>query len=144
VTSYEATSDLWWKNAIIYCVDIDSFRDTNGDGVGDLNGLTRKIDYLAGLGITCLWLQPFYPSPDRDNGYDVSDHYGIDPRYGSHGDLVELVRTARERGIRVVADLVINHTSNEHPWFRMAGDRASPFHDYYVWADEDRPMPRTV
>jgi maltose alpha-D-glucosyltransferase/alpha-amylase len=136
VTSAEATSDLWWKNAIIYCVDVDSFLDTDGDGVGDFNGLTAKVDYLASLGITCLWLQPFYPSPDRDNGYDVSDYYGVDPRYGTLGDVVELIRTARERGIRVIADLVVNHTSTEHPWFQAAGDRSSPFHDYYVWADQ--------
>ncbi len=136
MTAYQATSDLWWKNAIIYCVDVDSFLDTDGDGTGDLYGLTQKIDYLAGLGVTCLWLQPFYPSPDRDNGYDVSDYYGVAPRYGTLGDFVELVRTARERGIRVIADLVVNHTSNEHPWFQAAGDRESPFHDFYVWADE--------
>ena len=136
MTSAEATSDLWWKNAIFYCVDVDSFLDTNGDGIGDVNGLTAKIDYLAGLGVTCLWLQPFYPSPDKDNGYDVSDYYGVDPRYGSLGDIVELIRTARERGIRVIADLVVNHTSSEHPWFKAAGDRSSPYHDYYVWADE--------
>jgi len=139
MTATQATSDLWWKNAIVYCVDIDSFLDTNGDGVGDLNGLTQKIDYLAGLGITCLWLQPFYPSPDRDNGYDVTDYYGVDPRYGSLGDFVELVRTARERGIRVIGDLVVNHTSIDHPWFQAAGDRESRFHDFYVWADEPPP-----
>jgi maltose alpha-D-glucosyltransferase/alpha-amylase len=139
VTAFEATSDLWWKNAVIYCVDVDSFLDTDGDGIGDLNGLTRRIDYLAGLGVTCLWLQPFYPSPDRDNGYDVSDYFGVDPRYGTLGDVVELVRAARERGIRVIADLVINHTSDQHPWFQAAGDRESPFHDFYVWADEEPP-----
>jgi trehalose synthase len=134
-----ATSDLWWKNAIIYCLDIDSFRDLDGDGVGDLRGVTQKIDYLAGIGITCLWLQPFYPSPDRDNGYDIADYYGVDPRYGTLGDFVELVRTATERGIRVIADLVVNHTSIDHPWFRAAGDRSSKYHDFYVWSDERPP-----
>ena len=135
----QGVGDLWWKNAVIYCVDVDSFRDANGDGIGDLRGLAERIDYLAGIGITCLWLQPFYPSPDRDNGYDVSDYYGVDPRYGSLGDLVEVVRTARERGVRVIADLVVNHTSVDHPWFQAAGDRDSPFHDFYVWSDERPP-----
>ena len=137
--SLEATSDLWWKNAVIYCVDTASFLDTNGDGVGDLDGLTRRIDYLAGLGITCLWLMPFYPSPDRDDGYDVADYYGIADKYGSLGDLVELVRTARERGIRVIADLVINHTSIDHPWFQMARQGHPVYRDFYVWADEKPP-----
>jgi trehalose synthase len=131
-----ATSDLWWKNAIIYCLDVESFLDLNGDGVGDIAGITQKVEYLSNLGVTCLWLQPFYPSPNRDNGYDVSDYYDVDPAYGSLGDLVDLIRTARERGIRVIADLVVNHTSVEHPWFQAAGDRESPFHDFYVWADE--------
>ncbi|HYI23132.1 MAG TPA: alpha-amylase family protein [Candidatus Limnocylindrales bacterium] len=133
-----ATADLWWKNAIIYCVDVDSFLDLDGDGVGDLPGLTQKIDYLAGIGVSCLWLQPFYPSPDRDNGYDITDYYGVDPRYGNLGHVVELIRSADERGMRVIADLVVNHTSVDHPWFQAAGDRNSPYHDYYVWAD-DRP-----
>ena len=135
----QAASDVWWKNAIVYCVDVDSFLDTNGDGVGDLQGIARKIDYLAGLGVTCLWLQPFYPSPDRDNGYDVTDYYNVDPRYGSLGDIVELIRTANEHGIRVIADLVVNHTSVDHPWFQAAGERDSPFHDFYVWSDERPP-----
>ncbi len=138
--SLEATSDLWWKNAIIYCVDTQAFLDTNGDGVGDLNGLTQRIDYLAGLGVTCLWLMPIYPSPERDHGYDVVDYYGVAEKYGTLGDVVELVRTARERGIRVIADLVVNHTSSEHPWFQAARkDRNSIYHDFYVWADEKPP-----
>ena len=135
----QETSDLWWKNAIIYCLDVESFLDHDGDGVGDLRGTAQKIDYLAGIGITCLWLQPFYPSPDRDNGYDVSDYYSVDPQYGTLGDFVELVRAADERGIRVIADLVVNHTSVDHPWFKAAGDRESPYHDYYVWSDERPP-----
>ncbi len=139
MSAIQATSDLWWKNAIVYCVDVGSYSDTNGDGVGDLHGLIQKLDYLAGLGVTCLWLQPFYPSPRRDNGYDITDYYAVDPRYGTLGDLVELVRTARERGIRVIADLVVNHTSIDHPWFQAAGDRESSFHDFYVWSDERPP-----
>ena len=135
--SDKATSDLWWKNAVIYCLDVELFADGNGDGVGDFPGLTDRIEYLAGLGVTCLWLMPFYPTPNRDNGYDIADYYGVDPRLGSLGDVVELLRTARERGIRVIADLVVNHTSVDHPWFQAArADRRSPYRDYFVWADE--------
>ncbi|HEV7300664.1 MAG TPA: alpha-amylase family protein [Tepidisphaeraceae bacterium] len=134
--STEATSDLWWKNAILYCVDTQAFLDTNGDGVGDLYGLTRRMDYLANLGVTCLWLMPIYPSPEQDHGYDVADYFNVASKYGTLGDLVELVRTARDRGIRVIADLVVNHTSSDHPWFQIARrDRDSIYHDFYVWAD---------
>jgi trehalose synthase len=135
----EATSDLWWKNAVIYCVDTQAFLDTNGDGIGDLDGLTQRIDYLAGLGVTCLWLMPIYPSPERDYGYDVADYYGVADKYGTLGDLVELVRTARDRGIRVMADLVVNHTSIEHPWFQMARKGHPIYRDFYVWAAEKPP-----
>ena len=135
-----ATSDLWWKTAVVYCVDVETFLDWDGDGRGDIAGLVQRIDYLAELGVTCLWLMPFYPTPDRDDGYDVTDHYGVDPRLGSHGDLVELLRTARDRGIRVIADLVVNHTSDRHPWFRSArGGPDSPYRDWYVWRDEPPP-----
>ena len=118
--SDKATFDLWWKNAIVYCVDVELFADSNGDGCGDFPGLTDKVDYLAGLGVTCVWLMPFYPTPNKDNGYDISDFYGVDPRLGSLGDLVEFLRAARERGIRVIADLVVNHTSDQHPRFQSA------------------------
>ena len=135
--SLKATSDLWWKNAVIYCLDVETFYDGNGDGGGDLRGLTERIDYLGGIGVSCIWLMPFYASPRRDDGYDISDFYGVDQRLGTHGDLVELVRTARDRGIRVIADLVVNHTSDQHPWFQAArADRDSPFRDFYVWSDE--------
>jgi trehalose synthase len=135
--SIRATSDLWWKNAVVYCVDVEYFQDSDGDGVGDLPGLTERIDYLAGLGVTCLWLMPFYPSPNKDNGYDISDFYGVDPRLGTLGDFVELTRAARERGIRIIADLVVNHTSDEHPWFKAArSSKDSPYRDFYVWVDE--------
>jgi maltose alpha-D-glucosyltransferase/alpha-amylase len=141
----KAAYDLWWKNAVIYCVDVELFADANGDGVGDFPGLTDKVDYLAGLGVTCIWLMPFYPTPNKDNGYDISDFYGVDPRLGTLGDLVEFLRAARERGIRVIADLVVNHTSDQHPWFQSArSDPASPFRDFYVWADEQPEGPKDV
>src|SRR4051794_5040077 len=131
------TSDLWWKNAVVYCVDVETFADGNGDGIGDLMGLTERIDYLAGLGVTCLWLLPIYPSPRRDDGYDITDFYGIDPRFGTLGDFVELVRTANDRGMRVLLDLVLNHTSDQHPWFVDArSNPESPYRDFYCWATE--------
>ncbi len=133
------TSDLWWKTAVVYCLDVETFLDLDGDGSGDLPGLVNRIDYLADLGVTCLWLMPFYPTPDRDDGYDITDFYGVDSRLGNHGDLVELIRTARDRGMRVIADLVVNHTSDRHPWFKAArSSQNSPYRDYYVWRS-DRP-----
>jgi len=136
----KATGDVWWKNAVVYCVDVATFLDSDGDGIGDLAGLTDRIDYLAGIGVSCLWLMPFYPSPRRDDGYDVTDFYGIDGRFGTPGDFVELIRTAGDRGIRVIADLVPNHTSIDHPWFQSArAGRDSRYRDFYVWADEKPP-----
>ena len=132
----KATSDLWWKNAVVYCLDVETFLDSDGDGCGDLRGLTDRIDYLAGIGVSCLWLMPFYPSSQRDDGYDITDFYGVDGRLGTPGDFAELIRTAADRGIRVIADLVMNHTSADHPWFAAGRDRSSPYHDFYVWADE--------
>ena len=131
------TSDVWWKTAVVYCLDVETFLDSDGDGTGDLAGLVQRIDYLADLGVTCLWLMPIYPTPDRDDGYDVTDLYGIDPRLGDHGDFVELVRTARDRGMRVILDLVVNHTSDRHPWFRAARSSPdSPYREWYVWSDD--------
>jgi maltose alpha-D-glucosyltransferase/alpha-amylase len=127
--------DLWYKQAVIYCLDVEKFLDSNGDGIGDLGGLERRLDYLAGLGVTCVWLQPFYPSPNRDNGYDVADYLGVDPRYGTLGDFVELMNRAQQYGLRVIVDLVVSHTSNRHPWFQAArADPASPYRGYYVWS----------
>lgn len=132
------TADLWYKNAIGYCIDPETFLDSDGDGIGDLHGVTQRIDYLAEIGVNCIWLMPFYPSPRVDYGYDISDFYGVDPRFGDHGDLVELVRLAHDRGIRVIIDIVINHTSDQHPWFRnSARSTTSRYRDYYVWRAED-------
>jgi maltose alpha-D-glucosyltransferase/alpha-amylase len=127
--------DLWYKNAIIYCLDVEKYLDVNGDGVGDFEGLTRRLDYLSGLGVTCVWLQPFYPSPNKDNGYDVSDYYGIHPKHGSLGEFVDFMNHAGQLGIRVIVDLVVNHTSNRHPWFQSARkDPRSPYRNWYVWS----------
>jgi trehalose synthase len=140
----KVTGDVWWKNSVIYCLDVETFLDTDGDGCGDLPGLCERLDYLSGLGVDCLWLMPFMPSCQRDDGYDVTDFYGVDERLGTHGDLVDVVRTARGSGMRVIADLVVNHTSDQHPWFRQAREsRDSPFHDFYVWRDE-KPEEKSV
>lgn len=134
------TSDLWWKTAVVYCLDVETFMDWDGDGVGDFQGLCQRIDHLAELGVTCLWLMPFYPTGDRDDGYDITDHYGVDPRLGTHGDVVELVRTAQDRGMRVIVDLVVNHTSDRHPWFRAARRSTdNPYRDFYVWRSDPPP-----
>jgi trehalose synthase len=133
----DVTADLWWKNAVIYCLDVQTYADSDGDGIGDFAGMTSKVDYLAGLGITCIWLMPFYPAADKDDGYDITEQYAIDSRLGSFGDFAEFVRTARDRGMRVIADLVVNHTSDQHPWFQSARrSRESRFRDFYVWRDE--------
>ncbi|HEY9295668.1 MAG TPA: alpha-amylase family protein, partial [Phormidium sp.] len=126
----------WYKNAIVYSLDVETFLDSDGNGVGDFQGLTNCLDHLSGLGITCLWLLPFYPSPNRDNGYDVMDYYGVDPRLGTLGDFVEFMHQAKERGIRVIIDLVVNHTSIEHPWFQASrSDKNCQYRDYYVWEE---------
>ena len=138
--NFTDTADLWWKNAVIYCADVQTFLDLDGDGQGDLRGMTRRIDYLADLGITCLWLMPFYPTADRDDGYDITDFYGVDPRLGTSGDFVELVQTCRSRGIRVIIDFVMNHTSVRHPWFREAlRSTDSPRRNWYVWRSSSPP-----
>ncbi len=128
-------NDLWYKNAVIYCLSVETFMDANGDGVGDLQGLLLRLDYLQGLGVTAIWLMPFQPSPQRDDGYDISDYYGVDPRYGTLGDFVEFTHGCKQRGIRVLIDLVVNHTSDQHPWFQSARrDKDSPYRDWYVWS----------
>jgi len=135
--------ERWYKEAIIYCLDVETFQDSDGDGVGDLRGLTSRLDYLARLGVTCLWLNPIHPSPGRDDGYDVTDYYNVNPRIGTLGDFVEFVHQAENRGLRVIIDLVVNHTSDQHPWFVEArSDPDSPKRDWYVWSDE-RPTDLT-
>lgn len=138
----KATSDLWWKDAVIYCIDIKTWLDSNDDGWGDFPGATRRLDYLRNLGVNCLWLMPFYPSPLRDDGYDVSDYYTVHSRMGDLGDFVEFVRTANNLGMRVIIDMVLSHTSDQHPWFQRARhDRNSVYRDYYLWADEPPEFP---
>jgi maltose alpha-D-glucosyltransferase / alpha-amylase len=128
-------NDLWYKNAIVYCLSVATYMDADGDGIGDFKGLMRRLDYLQGLGVTAIWLMPFQPSPGRDGGYDIADHYNVDPKYGTLGDFVEFTHGCKQRGMRVLIDLVVNHTSDEHPWFRDA--RRSPdskYRNWYVWS----------
>jgi maltose alpha-D-glucosyltransferase / alpha-amylase len=128
-------NDLWYKNAIIYCLSVSTFMDADGDGIGDFPGLMNRLDYLQGIGVTAIWLMPFQPSPFRDDGYDVADYYGVDPRYGTLGDFVEFTHGCKQRGIRVLIDLVVNHTSDKHPWFQEArSDPRSKYRDWYVWS----------
>jgi trehalose synthase len=141
--STRSTSDQWWKNGVVYCLDVETFLDGDGDGVGDIAGLIERVDYLAGIGVTALWLMPYYPTPDRDDGYDIVDFYNVDHRLGTLGQFVELIRTAHDRGMRVIVDLVVNHTSVQHPWFQSArSDPASPFRDWYVWVDKPTDDPQ--
>jgi maltose alpha-D-glucosyltransferase / alpha-amylase len=130
---------LWYKDAILYELHVKAFFDSTDDGVGDFRGLIEKLDYLQDLGVTALWLLPTYPSPLRDDGYDISDYMNVQPAYGSVEDFEAFVEAAHSRGLRVITELVMNHTSDQHPWFRAArSDPASPFRDYYVWSDTDR------
>ena len=131
--------DLWYKDAIFYQTNSRAFHDSNADGHGDIKGLTQKLDYLQELGVDCLWLMPIYPSPLRDDGYDIADFYNIAEPFGSVQDLKELLDSAHSRNIRIIMDLVLNHTSDQHPWFQAArADRNSPYRDYYVWSDTDQ------
>lgn len=126
----------WWKNSVIYQIYPRSFQDSNGDGIGDIRGIINRLDYLEDLGIDAVWLSPVCKSPQDDNGYDISDYQDIDPVFGTLADMEELIRRAGERGIRIIMDLVLNHTSDEHPWFLEAKkSRDNPYHDYYVWRD---------
>ena len=135
----QPSSDAWWKRGVVYQVYVRSFQDTNGDGVGDLNGVRRRLDHVAGLGATGIWLNPIHPSPNHDWGYDVADYLAIDPELGTLDDFDRLVTAAGERGIGVILDLVPNHTSDVHPWFEEArSSRSSTRRDWYVWADPAR------
>jgi maltose alpha-D-glucosyltransferase / alpha-amylase len=133
-------NDLWYKNAVIYCLHVGTYMDANGDGIGDFTGLMRRLDYLHGLGVTAIWLMPFQTSPNRDDGYDVADYYNVDSRYGTLGDFVEFTHGAKQRGIRVIIDLVVNHTSDKHPWFKEARkDPDSKYRDWYIWSKKKPP-----
>lgn len=127
--------DLWYKNAVIYSLDLETFMDANGDGTGDFEGLTLRLDYLHALGVDTIWLAPFQPTPNKDNGYDISDYYGVDQRHGSSGNFVEFIHQAQKRGIKVIIDLVVNHTSRQHPWFKDArSSKDAKYRDWYVWS----------
>ena len=131
---------LWYKDAVIYELPVKSFADGNADGVGDFQGLSGKLDYLQGLGVTCLWLLPFFPSPLRDDGYDIADYVTVHPSYGTLDDFKKFLQAAHERGLQVLIELVLNHTSDQHPWFQRArlAPSGSPERDYYVWSDTDQ------
>jgi len=132
------TSSLWYKNAVFYEISVRAFKDSNGDGHGDLQGLTEKLDYLQDLGVDCIWIMPIYPSPLRDDGYDIADYYSVDKTYGSLDDFKVLIEAAHQRNIRIIMDLVLNHTSDQHPWFQASrSDKNSPYRDYYVWSDDN-------
>jgi maltose alpha-D-glucosyltransferase / alpha-amylase len=130
------SGDLWYKSGVIYELYVKGFRDSNGNGRGDIRGVIEKLDYLQRLGIGCIWLLPLYPSPGRDDGYDIMDYYQIHPDYGTLDDFRRLIEEAHARNIRVMTDLVVNHTSDSHPWFVDAKrGPESPYFDYYVWSE---------
>lgn len=131
---------LWYKEALIYCLNVESFMDGNGDGIGDFPGLIRRLDYLEGIGAGAVWLMPFQPSPRKDHGYDVADYYSVDPRFGTLGDFAEFTHECEQRGIRVLMDLVFNHTSDQHPWFQESrSSPESPKRDWYIWSEKEPP-----
>ncbi len=130
---------FWYKDAIFYQIYVRAFRDSNADGHGDIRGLTQKLDYLQELGVDCIWLMPIYPSPLKDDGYDIADFYNIARTFGTLEDLKALIEAAHQRDIRIIMDLVLNHTSDQHPWFQASrADRNSAYRDYYVWSDTDQ------
>ena len=129
----------WWKEAVVYQIYPRSFKDSNGDGVGDLNGITSKLDYIKSLGINTVWLNPVYSSPNTDNGYDVSDYRNIMKEFGTMADFDRMLKGMHERGIKLVMDLVVNHSSNQHEWFKQSrSSRTSPYRNYYHWWNADR------
>ncbi len=128
---------MWYKNTVLYSLDVKAYYDSNGDGTGDLQGVISKLGYIRSLGVNCIWLLPFFPSPKLDNGYDVVDFYNVDPLLGSLGDFVRLIDEAKERGIRIIIDLIANHTSVKHPWFlESESSRESKYRHYYIWDDD--------
>ena len=131
---------LWYKDAVIYQLHVKAFFDADNDGIGDFAGLSRKLDYLQELGVTALWLLPFYPSPLRDDGYDIADYRNVNPSYGNMRDFRQFVRECHDRGMRVITELVINHTSDQHPWFQRArtAKPGSNHRNFYVWSDNDQ------
>ena len=130
------TNQSWWKSAVIYQIYPRSFQDSNNDGIGDLPGIIERLDYLATLGIDAIWLSPVYRSPNDDNGYDISDYEAIGDEYGSMDDMDRLIAEANQRNIKIIMDLVVNHTSDEHPWFQQAlQGKDNPYHDFFVWRD---------
>ncbi|HCV79009.1 MAG TPA: alpha-amylase, partial [Pseudomonas sp.] len=131
---------LWYKDAVIYQVHVKSFFDSNNDGIGDFPGLIEKLDYIASLGVNTIWLLPFYPSPRRDDGYDIAEYRGIHPDYGTMADAKRFIAEAHARGLRVITELVINHTSDQHPWFQRArrAKMGSAARNFYVWSDDDQ------
>ena len=131
----------WWKEAVVYQIYPRSFCDSNGDGIGDLPGIIGKLDYLKELGVDALWLSPIYPSPNADNGYDISDYRGIMKEFGTMEDFDRLLEGAHGRGIRIVLDLVVNHTSDEHPWFLESKKGVEPYRDYYIWKKSEQGRP---
>ncbi|WP_338868032.1 alpha-amylase family protein [Spirosoma sp. SC4-14] len=133
----EFIEELWYKNSLLYSVDVEVFNDSDNDGIGDFNGLTQQLGYLKQLGVSTIWLAPFQPTPNQDDGYDISDFYGIDPRLGTDRDFAKFIEQAKQHNIRVMMDLVTNHTSNQHPWFRQARQhKNSPYRSWYVWSNE--------
>ncbi|HET6255238.1 MAG TPA: alpha-amylase family protein [Puia sp.] len=131
----ETAADRWYKNSFIYNLDVHTFQDSDGDGIGDFRGLIARLPYLKGLGVDCIWLAPFQPSPRRDDGYDVTDYYGVDTACGTRGDLAQFIYRAHSLGIRVIMDMVLDHSSDQHPWFlRASADTSSPWHRYYFWS----------
>ena len=135
-------NEKWWKKAVVYQIYPKSFQDSNGDGFGDLQGIIKRLDYLETLGINAIWLSPVFKSPQADNGYDISDYRDIDPTFGSPDDMEELINEAKKHNIRIMMDLVLNHSSNEHRWFKEAKkSKDNPYHDYYIWRDGEEGVP---
>ena len=134
------TDPLWYKDAVIYQLNVKAFFDSDGDGMGDFKGVTSKLDYVKELGVNTIWLMPFYPSPLRDDGYDIASYDDVHPQYGTLDDFREMLDEAHKRGLKVITELVINHTSDAHPWFQAArkAPPGSPERDFYVWSDTDQ------